>query len=105
MSEAKAPKERTQTIRRTLEDLLRDGGPKTLLELATGAKIRAKDTAEHLEHLIKSGKQKGTKIAVEPAACLDCDFVFKKRDRLTTPGKCPVCGSERISNTRFQISD
>jgi transcriptional regulator len=100
------PKERASTIRQLLEAILRSGGsPKTLLELATQAKIREKDVASHLEHLILSGKAKGTKIQVEPATCLDCDFVFKKRDRLTTPGKCPVCGSTRISNVRFQIED
>ncbi len=100
------PGERTATIRQLLESILRSGGsPKTLLELATGAKFREKDTVAHLEHLIRSGKAKGTKISVEPARCLDCDFVFKKRDKLTTPGKCPVCGSERISNVRFQIDD
>ncbi|MCC6811941.1 MAG: transcriptional regulator [Deltaproteobacteria bacterium] len=106
MKAAPVPKERKQTVRQLLEDLLRGGGaPKTLLELATGAKIRERDAAEHLEHLIKSGKAKGVKVAVEPARCLDCDFSFKKRDKLTTPGKCPVCGSERISNVRFSIED
>jgi predicted Zn-ribbon and HTH transcriptional regulator len=100
------PKERTSTVRQLLEQLLRTGAnPKTLLELATLAKIREKDTAAHLEHLIKSGKHKGLSIAIDPAACLDCGFTFKKRDKLTTPGKCPVCASERISPTRFQITD
>ncbi len=97
------PKERTSTIRQELERLLREGPPRTLLELAMAAAIREKDAAAHLEHLIRSSKAKGVKIAIEPARCLACDFVFKKREKLTTPGRCPVCGSERISNLRFQI--
>lgn len=94
-----------KTVRQMIEALLRGGSPKTLLEIAMGVRIREREVVEHLEHLKKSGKAKGVQIEMEPARCLDCDFVFKKRDKLTNPSRCPVCGSERVSHVRFQIVD
>jgi hypothetical protein len=58
--------------------------------------ISEKDVYEHLPHVEKS-LGNGTSIIVEPARCRSCDFVFKKRRRLTTPGRCPVCRSESIT--------
>jgi predicted Zn-ribbon and HTH transcriptional regulator len=40
---------------------------------------------------------------VEPARCQVCGFVFKKRDRLTSPGRCPSCRSSRIEEPLFTI--
>ena len=30
-------------------------------------------------------------------------IVFAKRDRLSRPGKCPVCGSESITDPGFTV--
>ena len=38
-----------------------------------------------------------------PAECLACGFAFRKRDRLTTPGRCPRCRAERIRPAEFWI--
>lgn len=102
--EPTVPKERSVTVRQMLLGLMK-GAPKSLLELAMGAGIPEKDVADHIEHLKRSGRSKGVEIGVAPAVCLDCNFSFKKRDRLTTPSRCPVCGSERISSVRVQIVD
>ncbi|MFA6221204.1 MAG: serine O-acetyltransferase EpsC [Desulfomonilaceae bacterium] len=49
----------------------------------------------HLPHIEKS-LHTGRSVIGDPARCLDCGFIFKKRDRHTTPGRCPVCRSEAI---------
>lgn len=65
--------------------------------------IREKEVYEHLPHVQRSLGNTVSFIA-HPARCMDCDFVFRKRSRFTTPGRCPVCRSERISEPIFSIS-
>ncbi|MBA3060962.1 MAG: transcriptional regulator, partial [Nitrospirae bacterium] len=38
-----------------------------------------------------------------PAECAKCSFVFRKRERLKKPGKCPICRSEFIQEPLFLI--
>ncbi len=64
-------------------------------------RVREKEVLDHLQHIARSKQDKRFKM--EPASCLECGFVFKKRTRLNTPGKCPLCKSESISPPRFQI--
>jgi transcriptional regulator len=66
--------------------------------------IREREVYEHLPHVEKS-LGKGISLIVEPARCLDCDFVFNKRRRFTTPGRCPICHSESISPPLYGIRD
>lgn len=40
-----------------------------------------------------------------PAQCLGCGFIFSKRERLTRPGKCPVCRHGQISEPLFAVID
>jgi len=40
-----------------------------------------------------------------PAECRSCGFVFSKRDRLTPPGKCPICRCETIFEPLFAIRE
>jgi hypothetical protein len=40
---------------------------------------------------------------VIPAACKKCNFVFRKRDRLKKPGRCPLCHGESIDDPLFHI--
>jgi predicted Zn-ribbon and HTH transcriptional regulator len=64
--------------------------------------IKEKEVLDHLQHIAKSAHPK--RLTVEPASCKQCGFSFKKRTRLNTPGRCPVCKSESISPPRFKIS-
>lgn len=34
---------------------------------------------------------------------MSCGFTFRKRERLSTPSRCPVCRSEEITETRYGI--
>ncbi len=64
--------------------------------------IKEKEVLDHLQHIARSAHPK--KLTAEPASCKQCGFSFKKRTRLNTPGRCPVCKSESISPPRFRIS-
>ncbi len=63
--------------------------------------IQERDVLDHLKHIEKSIHPK--RLIEEPASCKQCGFSFKKRSRLSTPGRCPVCRSEQISPPRFKI--
>ncbi|MDQ7781960.1 MAG: hypothetical protein RDU20_03710 [Desulfomonilaceae bacterium] len=66
--------------------------------------IREREVYDHLPHVEKT-VGKGASIIREPARCLMCDYVFKKRRRFTTPGRCPICRSENISPPLYGTSD
>jgi transcriptional regulator len=97
-----APSERGATVRASLAEVLREG-PATARELSERVSIREKDVAEHLEHLERSLRAKGERLAIEPAACIACGYAFADRRRLTRPGRCPECGSERIDPPAYRI--
>ncbi len=96
------PVEAHATLRAALRDALR-AGPLTAHELSARVRIPEKQVAEHLEHLGRSLRAGSERLHVEPARCLDCGFVFRKRDRLTRPSRCPVCRGERVDAPRFAI--
>jgi len=72
------------------------------LEISKLFGIKEKEVLDHLQHIAKSVHPKP--LTAEPAACKRCGFSFKKRTRLNTPGRCPVCKSEHISAPRFKIN-
>lgn len=78
----------------------------TSKEISGAVGIREKEVFEHLDHIARSfhkGGPGGRVFVVEPSECLDCGFVFRKRERLRTPSRCPVCKSEGITETRFGL--
>jgi len=89
------------TIRKAMAEAL-ESQSYDLRELSKQFHIKEKEARDHLEHIARSARPK--RFMIEPAACLDCGFVFKKRDRLSTPGKCPLCRSLSVSPPRFKIS-
>ena len=90
-------------MRAALRDALR-GGALTARELSGRVGVPEKQVAGHLEHLGRSLKTAGERLHVEPARCLECGFVFRKRDRLSRPSRCPVCRSEHLDAPRFAIA-
>jgi predicted Zn-ribbon and HTH transcriptional regulator/GNAT superfamily N-acetyltransferase len=65
--------------------------------------IKEGEALDHVKHIAKSIRPK--RLTAEPASCKHCGFSFKKRTRLNTPGRCPVCKSEHISPPRFKIDN
>ena len=91
------------TIRQTIISLLQ-GQDLSAREISQIVGIREKEVYDHLTHIARSAAVKG-KLIVQPASCRHCGFIFKKRDRLTAPGKCFLCRSEAISPPRFAIRE
>lgn len=77
--------------------------PLTLRELSQRVGVAEKQLAEHLQHLAKSLKSRGTRLHTEPARCLGCGFTFGDRQRATAPSRCPKCKSERIEPPTFGL--
>jgi predicted Zn-ribbon and HTH transcriptional regulator len=97
----KEGKQLTQsTLRKKIAEAL-EGESLDLREISKLFGIKEKEVLDHLNHIEKSAHRGFT---VEPASCQQCGFSFKKRTRLSTPGRCPVCKSEHIPPPRFKIT-
>lgn len=98
------PPERKGTIRQEIITLLEESPFLTAKDISAEIRIPEKEVYGHLEHIQKSLSKTGQHLIIKPAACLKCGFVFTKRDRLKTPGRCPVCHEEHIQETFFSIT-
>ena len=96
------PRPERETVRRRILALLEEG-PRTAREISAAARIPEKEVGEHLVHLGKSLRAEGRRLDRSPAECLGCGFVFRKRDRLKGPGRCPVCKGVFISEPAFRV--
>jgi predicted Zn-ribbon and HTH transcriptional regulator len=74
-------------------------GPRSAREISQALHVTEKEVYDHLEHIRRSGRH----LAVTPAVCRGCGYVFSKRDRLTPPGKCPLCRHEAIAEPLFGL--
>lgn len=73
-------------------------------DVSKAVSIMEKEVAGHLPHIVRTLAAGGiSRLVVKPSECLKCAFVFKKRERLKTPSRCPVCKSEEITEMRFRI--
>jgi len=48
---------------------------------------------------------RGVLLSQVPAECRECGFVFRKRDRLKAPSRCPVCKGKAISDPSFRVEE
>jgi len=96
------PAERHETIRKEILSLLLD---QTLSakEISAEVHISETDVYEHLEHIERSTHKTGLHLTIIPAECLKCGFIFKKRERLNKPGRCPLCHGEKIQEPFFSM--
>jgi len=74
-----------------------------LREISKLFSLREKEVLDHLQHIARSAHPK--RLSMEPSQCRRCGFIFKKRERLNTPSRCPICKSESITPPRYQITD
>ena len=96
------PSARHETVRQKIASVL-VGNTLSARDLSVETGISEKDVYEHLEHIQKTVSKGGRSFIVVPAVCRMCNFIFRKRDRLKKPGKCPVCRSESIQEPLFSI--
>ena len=90
-----------KTIRQMIIALL-EQEKLSALDLSGELGVKEKEIFEHLEHIARSLRPM-KRLVVEPAQCRDCDFKFKKRNRIKPPSRCPQCKSECIQRPRFSI--
>lgn len=102
-NEPAPPAAAEQTSRERLLQAL-SAEPVSVRVLSQQAQLTERDVIAHLEHLQKSLKTQRRRLLLTPASCQDCQFVFHKRDRLTRPGKCPVCRSTHVSEPLFSLA-
>ena len=100
--EAPIPREMHDTARREIVAAL-EQGERSARDLSVEVGIPEKEVYGHLEHIRKTMSATGRHLAVTPAECKKCGFVFSKRERLKKPGKCPVCRGESIHEPLFSI--
>ncbi len=107
MKKARAPfvpPEKSGTVRRDIIALLEEKQALTAQDISSEVSIPEKEVYGHLEHIQKSLNTTGRRLHIKPAECLKCGFIFTKRDRLKTPGRCPVCHQEHIQEPVFSIT-
>jgi predicted Zn-ribbon and HTH transcriptional regulator len=92
----------SETVRESLRRVLREG-PATARDLSRRVGIPERDVPGHLEHLARSLERAGERLVMEPPACFECGFVFRKRRRHARPGRCPQCHSTRTSLPTFSV--
>lgn len=96
------PEEKHDTVRREIVALLQCD-ELSAREISAEIGISEKEVPGHLEHIRMMLHGSGSGVRITPASCRKCGFVFKKRERFTRPGKCPVCRGEQIEEPRFSI--
>jgi predicted Zn-ribbon and HTH transcriptional regulator len=90
------------TFRQAIKEILQ---AETLssLELSQRLSLPEKEVLAHLAHLARAPGP-GYHFLITPAVCKHCGFAFKKRERLTTPSRCPLCHRESIRRPRFTLA-
>jgi predicted Zn-ribbon and HTH transcriptional regulator len=96
------PSERLDTIRHAITASL-TGYSLSAKDISQTVHISEKEVYGHMEHIRISLDKSKYHLIIAPALCEHCGFIFKKRDRLTKPGKCPNCRSERIAEPLFSV--
>ena len=98
-----APRGRGDTIRQLIMKAL-EGNTLSARDISGEVRISEKEAYDHLQHIQRSVSQnKDREFIVTPAECNKCGFVYKKRERLKKPGKCPLCRHQSISVPLFSI--
>jgi predicted Zn-ribbon and HTH transcriptional regulator len=88
-------------MRQAIKELLLEQ-PLSALELSQQLSLPEKEVVQHLAH-IALAPGPGYRFHIIPAVCKHCGFVFKKRQRLTSPSRCPLCRQESIRRPRFEL--
>ena len=90
-----------QTQRQMIKELLLEGVFSSL-EISQRLSLPEKEVLDHLVHIAQAPGP-GCRFRTTPAVCNNCGFAFKKRERLTTPSRCPLCHHESIRRPRFAL--
>lgn len=90
------------TVRKEMMTLLK----KNALDaraLSGALKLREKEVYPHLAHIQRSLEARKKRLVITPYHCRLCGFVFKNRQKLHPPGRCPQCKQGSIEPALFEI--
>jgi transcriptional regulator len=76
--------------------------PRSVSSIAREMGLHRGEVEEDLRHALRSAASSGYRIAVIPARCKDCGFVFDEQ-RLTKPGRCPSCKGSRLFEPQIRL--
>jgi transcriptional regulator len=96
------PADRKETVRRRILSLLLNRSL-TARQISAEVGIPEREAYAHMPHVKRSVARLGGRLAVTPAECRQCGYVFRKRERPNRPGRCPVCRGESISEPLFTV--
>jgi len=96
------PADRKETVRRRILSLL-SGQSLTARQISAEVGIPEREAYAHMPHVKRTVARLGGRLAVTPAECRQCGYVFRKRERPNRPGRCPVCRGESISEPLFAV--
>ena len=91
-----------KTLRGQIIELLREE-EMSVRDLSKTLHIMEKDVFDHLAHITRTLKGKGDRLIVSPYRCLSCGYEFKKRKKLSRPGRCPECRNSHLQQATFRI--
>ena len=82
-----------------------------LLELLEKGEFDVEQLAEFLDEPVRTvvadlphvKKSAGDRFEMIPPECVNCGFVFRGRDKLKRPSRCPKCRQERIDGPWFTV--
>jgi hypothetical protein len=89
------------TPRQAIKEIITEQ-PLSLREISQRLSLSEKQVLDHLSHIARAPGP-GSHFQIIPAACKQCGFVFTKRDRLSTPSRCPICRGQSIRRPRYAI--
>ncbi|MDH4027576.1 MAG: ArsR family transcriptional regulator [Nitrospirota bacterium] len=96
------PADRRETVRQKIISAL-EGQTLSAREISAAVSVSEKEVYEHLFHIQKTLHKRGGLLSVTPPECRKCGFRFTKRERLSRPGKCPVCRAESVTEPFFSV--
>lgn len=92
------------TIRQQMTELLRRGSYRAK-EISQELGIREKEVYDHLRHISRTLVHHPGRLTIDPAVCLSCGYIFRKRRRFGKPGRCPRCRDQHIQEPRYRIDE
>jgi len=98
------PAPRPETIRRQIIAFL-EQGPAGARRISTALGIRERAVYQHLEHVRRSLHRQGQRLVMTPSVCHECGYVFRNRERLDRPGRCPRCRGTSLSEPLFEVKE
>ena len=78
--------------------------PRSVSSIARQLGLKRGDVDDDFRHLIRSARAAGHRVTIEPARCRSCGFTFGE-DKLSKPGKCPMCRGTRLFEAQVSISE